>query len=103
MNIAEQHRTRYEQRGTAPDPQCHSLMAAAQSHVPPRWGASGGQRLNPGEMPPHTRAGPVKRDWFTLLGAFALAFATPSFVGDGESLEAGGARVEEEWTGRQLR
>ena len=59
--------------------------------------------LNPGVVPPPTPAGPVKRDWYMLMGAFASASATPTCMGDHESLEAGGARVEEEWTRRQLR
>ena len=52
--------------------------------------------LNPGMVPLPTPAGPVKRDWYALMGAFALAFATPTRVGDHESLQAGGALVEEE-------
>ena len=50
----------------------------------------------PRVMPLPTLAGPVKRDWYALMGAFASASATPTRMGDHESLEAGGARVEEE-------
>ena len=53
--------------------------------------------LNLGVLPPPTTAGPVKSDWCTLIGAFASAFATPTCMGDHESLEAGGALVEKEW------
>ena len=45
--------------------------------------------LKPGVVPPPTPTGPVKRDWFTLMGAFASAFAAPTCMGDHESLEAG--------------
>ena len=43
-------------------------------------------RLNPGVSPPPTPAGPVKRDWYTLMGAFASAFATPACTGDHEGI-----------------
>ena len=59
--------------------------------------------LNPGVEPRPTPAGPVKSDWYTLMGAFAAASATPTCMEDHESLEAGGARVEDEWTRKQLR
>ena len=62
--------------------------------------------LNPSVVPPPTPAGPVKRDWYALIGAFASAFATPTRMGDHlklESLEAGGALVEEELKWRWLR
>ena len=60
-------------------------------------------RLNPGVVPPPTPAGPVKRDWYTLMGAFASAVATPTCMGDHESPEAGEALVEEELKWRWLR
>ena len=53
--------------------------------------------LNPGVQPPATLAGPVKRDRYALMGARASALATPTRLGDHESLEAGGVLVEEEW------
>ena len=59
--------------------------------------------LNPGVLPPPTPAGPVKRDRYPSMGAFASAFATPSRMGDHESLEAGGGLVEEEWMWRYQR
>ena len=59
--------------------------------------------LNPGLVPPPTPAGRVKSDWYTLNGAFASAFATPTAMGDHESLEAGGALMEEEWKWMWLR
>ena len=59
--------------------------------------------LNPGVVPPPTLAGPVKRDWYTLMGAFASAFAMPTCMGDHESLEAGEAPVEEELKWKWLR
>ena len=52
--------------------------------------------LNHDVVPPPTPAGPVKRDQYALMGAFASAFATPTCMEDHESLEAGGALVEEE-------
>ena len=54
--------------------------------------------LNPGVVPLPTPPGPEKRDWYTLMGTFASAFATPTCMGDHESLEAEGARVDQEWT-----
>ena len=51
--------------------------------------------LKPG--PPPTLAGPVKRDGYTLMGAFASAFATPMRMGDHESLGPGEALVEVKW------
>ena len=59
--------------------------------------------LKPDLVPTPTQTGPVKRDWYTLMGAFASAFATPTCMVDHESLEPGGARVDEECTRRQLR
>ena len=59
--------------------------------------------LNPGVVPPPTPASRVKRDWYVLMGAFVSAFATPVPMGDHESLEAGGALVEEELTWRWLK
>ena len=59
--------------------------------------------LNPGVVPPSTQAGPVKRHWYTFMGAFAMAFAAPTCMGDQESLEAGGALVEEELKWRYQR
>ena len=58
--------------------------------------------LDPGVVPPPTLAGPVKRDWYMFMGAFAFAFATPTCMGDHESLEAGGALVEGELKWRWL-
>ena len=52
--------------------------------------------LNPGAVPQSTPASPIKRDWYALMGAFASVFATPTCMVDRESLEAGGARLEEE-------
>ena len=52
--------------------------------------------LTPGVVPPPTPTGPVRRDWYALMGAFASAFTTTTRMEDQESLEAGGARVEEE-------
>ena len=49
--------------------------------------------LDPGVVPPPTRAGPVKRDRYLLMGAFASAFAIPTFMGDLVSLEAREALV----------
>ena len=37
--------------------------------------------LKPGVVPPLTPAGPVKRDSYALMGAIALAFATPTVWG----------------------
>ena len=59
--------------------------------------------LNPGMVPPPTPAGPVKGDWYTLMGAFASAFATATCMGDHESIEAVEALVEEELNWRWLR
>ena len=59
--------------------------------------------LNPRVMPPCTPSGPVKRDWYTLIGAFASAFATPTCMGDHEFLEAGGALVQAKWKPMSLR
>ena len=59
--------------------------------------------LNPGVVPLPTLAGPVKRDLYALIGAIALAFATPTRIGDHESLEAGEGLVEEELKWRWLR
>ena len=59
--------------------------------------------LNPGVVPPPTPSDPVKRDWYILIGAFASAVATPTCMGDHESLEAGEALVEEELKWRWLR
>ena len=55
--------------------------------------------LDPGVVPPPTPAGPIKPDWYTLVGALASVFATPTCMGDHETLEFGGALVEEqlEW------
>ena len=41
-----------------------------------------------GVEPPPTAAGHVKRDWYALMDAFPLEFATPTYMGDHESLEA---------------
>ena len=46
---------------------------------------------------------PFKKEWYALMGAFALALATPTHMGDKKSLEAGGALVEEELKWRWLR
>ena len=62
-----------------------------------------GITLNPGMVPPPTPAGPVKLNWYALMGAFASAFATPTRMGDHESLEAGGALVEGEMKWMSLR
>ena len=43
--------------------------------------------LDPLVVPPPTPADPLKRDWYTLMRAFASAFATPTCTGDQESLE----------------
>ena len=51
--------------------------------------------LNSGSLPPPTKVGPVKRDWYMLMGTFASAFATPTCMGEHESLQAGEALVEE--------
>ena len=59
--------------------------------------------LNPGVVSPPTPAGPVKRDWHALMGAFASAFATPTRMGDHESFEAGEALEEKELKWRWLR
>ena len=59
--------------------------------------------LNPGVVPPPKPAGLVKRDWYTLMGAFASAFATPTRLGDHESLEGGAAPVKEELKSKWLR
>ena len=59
--------------------------------------------LNPSVVPPPTQASPVKRDWCALMRAFASAFATPTRMGDHESLDPGGALVEEELKWRWLR
>ena len=45
----------------------------------------------------------LKRDRYTLMGAAASAFATPTYMGDHESFEAGEALVEEELKGMWLR
>ena len=47
--------------------------------------------LNAVVVPLPTLAGPIRREWYTLMGAFASAFATPTCMGDHESLEAGDA------------
>ena len=52
--------------------------------------------LNPGVVPPPTLAGPVKRNWYRLIGAFASAFATLTYMGGHELLEAAVARVGED-------
>ena len=59
--------------------------------------------LNPGVVPPPTTADPVKSDRYALMGAFASVFATPTRMGDHESLGASEARVEEELNWRWLR
>ena len=59
--------------------------------------------LNPDVVSLPTPAGHVKRDSYTLMGALASAFATPTCMGDHESLEAGGALVEEQMKCRWLR
>ena len=59
--------------------------------------------LDPGVVPPPPAAGPVKQDWYTLMGAFASAVATPMCMGDHESLEAGEVLVEQELKWRWLR
>ena len=53
--------------------------------------------LDPGVAPRPTLAGPVKRDWYALMGAPASALATSTRLEDHESLEAGGVLVAEEW------
>ena len=52
--------------------------------------------LNSAVVPLPSQAGPVRRDWYALMGRFILGFATPTGMGDHESLEAGGAQVSEE-------
>ena len=66
--------------------------------------------LNPGVVPPPTTpAVPLGcisvlgGDWYTLMGAFALAFATRRCMGDHKSLEAGGALMEVKWKWMWLR
>ena len=59
--------------------------------------------LNHGVVPPPTPAGPLKRDWYALMGAFAWAFATPTCMGDHESLQSGEALGEEDLRWRWLR
>ena len=59
--------------------------------------------LNCGVVPPPKPAGPVTRDGNALMGAFASVFATPTRMGDQESLEAGGALAEQELKRRRLR
>ena len=59
--------------------------------------------LNSSVVPPPTLAAPVKRDWYTSMGAFASAFATPTCMGYHNSLEAGGALVEKELKWKWLR
>ena len=59
--------------------------------------------LSPDVVPPPTPASPVKRDWYTLMGASAWAVATPTCMGDHESLEAGEALVEEELKWKSLK
>ena len=56
--------------------------------------------LNPGVVPPPTSAGPVQRDFYKLMAAFASAFATPTCLGDHECIEAGRALAEEEFNWR---
>ena len=58
--------------------------------------------LESGAVPPLTPAYPVRKDWYTLLGAFASAFGTSTCIWDHELLEAGEVRVEEEWNWRWL-
>ena len=53
--------------------------------------------LEPGVVPTPTPAGPVKRDGYALMGAFALAFPTPTCMKDHESVEAGRAQMEDEF------
>ena len=50
--------------------------------------------LNPGVVPLRTPAGPVKREWYTLMGAFASAVGTPTCMGDHGFLEGGEVLVE---------
>ena len=59
--------------------------------------------LNPGVVPPLTLTGPLKGDWYALMGGFASAFATPTGMGDHDALKAAGALVEEEWQWSWLR
>ena len=59
--------------------------------------------LNPGQVLLPTPSGAVKQDWYTLMGAFASAFATPTCMGNYESLEAAETLVEEELKWRWLR
>ena len=59
--------------------------------------------LSPGVVPPPTLAGPIKRDGYILMGAFASAFATLTRMGNPESLQAGGVLVEDELKWRWLR
>ena len=59
--------------------------------------------LKPAVAPPPTPAGPLKSDRYALVGAWALAFATPTRMGDHESLEAEGLLVEEELKSKWLR
>ena len=59
--------------------------------------------LNHGVVPPPTPAGPVKRNWYASMHAFASTFATPTGMGDQESHEAEEALVQEELKWRWLR
>ena len=58
---------------------------------------------HPGVVPLLRAAGPVKRDWYTFMGAFASAFATPTCMEDHEYFEVGEALVEEELRWKWLR
>ena len=85
------------------DPSCGGNGCESEARATPVDGLKPGIQicLNPGVAPPPTPAGPVKRDWYTLMGPFAVA--TPTCMGDHESQEAGKAPVEEELKWRWLR
>ena len=53
--------------------------------------------LKPSVVALPTPASPLEGGWCTLMGAFASAFATPTRIGDHESLEARGGGVEEDF------
>ena len=50
--------------------------------------------LNCGVVPPPTPAGPVEKDSYTFLGAFASPFATPTCMGVTGYAQQGAARSQ---------
>ena len=64
---------------------------------------------NPGVVPPRTPAGALgcitalERSMVHVNGRICFRSATPTCMGDHESLEAGGVLVEEEWKWKWLR